>query len=222
MIRPMIRPMVRPMIRSVIESGVIQRYFARQDPVQQGYYLFQNPVVESGDLDWSFDFSTATTSTQVLAGNSSGTTFIQLRALGTQIRYRTNGVSSTFTVPQYADSTLRTCRFIVTGTSVELILVGISYGSLTCGVGAELDVIGSLVTTNFLSGIIANVDLGNGNKWAMNKDGATTTEQAENGSNLLTRVNVSAGDVELFTLNTDTDPDQWESPDKTIIIPVAP
>ncbi len=207
----------------------ISRYFADLDPVQQGYYTIGAPVVETGDFEWSFDIVIPATSTgrQIIASGLLGNNnSIVLDVFGSSVRaFAYIGTSITTILERnfVRDGTLQHVSLGFTGTTITLSLNGGTLSTSTWLLDGNQDIalIGTRLGTHF-NGIIANVDLGNGNKWALDKDGATTTEQAVNGNNLLTRVNVSAGDVELFTLNTATNPDQWENFNQTVIIPVAP
>jgi len=96
----------------------------------------------------------------------------------------------------------------------------------------EISRIGALdqsgTPTRFFNGIIANLKITDGttltHDLAFDEDFATTSIAVNIGSigaaGNATAVNIT--DSELFTLHTETDPDEWRNFDDTIIIPIAP
>ena len=200
------------------------RYFALLDMVQNGRYPQQNPVVETGDFEFSFLFATTSTSIGWIF-TGIGSNFVRLQGTG-ELRLRINNGVTTSTVTtsaQYNDGTLHSGVAKLESGTLSITVDGVtnSVASSIFPTGMTIAEIGGSAGNTF-DGYLADVDLGNGNSWTLGEDSTTTTEQAVNGNNLLTRVNVAQADVELFTLNTSTNPEQWENAGQTIIIPVAP
>lgn len=219
------------------KAGATQRFFAALDPVQQGHYVMQNPIIETGDLSYKVDFLTSSGAAQKILQLYTDTP-AQKMALqlepGGFVKFSTDGNTPGQGAVNRADGVLHELRLdvnVTTGAFTVFVDGNVEYTgthdspallsqSFDLDIGRRRDNTAA-PSSEYFDGIIADVDLGNGNTWKLSKDGATTTEQSSGGANILTRVNVAAVDVELFTLNTSTTPDQWENPDKTVITPVA-
>ena len=102
----------------------------------------------------------------------------------------------------------------------------VSLGSTTVALNG-LGALFRTTTDQFNSGFIANLKITNGtltHDLRFDEDFGTTSIAVNKGSlgaaGNATAVNITSS--ELFTLHTDTDPDEWRNFDDTIIIPIAP
>lgn len=214
MIRPMIRPLIRPMIRSMIASSLTQRIFIDLDPVTQEHYTLQNPVVETGDFSHSFKFSVSAYNSIILGRSGSGADFVYILPDGTiRVRIADSNGNSTLTVTL---NDLHSATLSRVGSLVTLVVDGVQFVSYTNSGSYTIDLIGNFSTIYF-NGYVSNVDLGNGNDWKLERD-PENAEQAVNGNNLLTYVNIPTGlpSRELFTLNQAGT--QWDGNNGTTLV----
>lgn len=214
----LLRNNLRKLRISTAKSTRVSRYFSYLDPIQQGYYTFQNTLVFASGDTFEFDFlapsSVVSGDQYITDGGADDATraHIRLRSSGAYafssgLTATVNGVTKVSGDLYPTDGALH--KVICTFTTTK----AIKY--LGCRLSIE----------NFYSGILSSAKStisGAISSWRLDKDPLTTTEQSSGGGNILTRVNVAQADVELFTLNTATTPDQWENPDQSTILQVAP
>jgi hypothetical protein len=169
----------------------------------------QNPVVETGDFIHSFEFIYDGIGIQTVLSDTAGS-LERLYLAGTGVELTGQVFVSALTGLDV--NKLHRGTLVRTGSSIELFINDAPKGTMSRSSPVVFNAIAGNhnLTDRFFDGILANIDLGNGNAWKL--DLATgNTEQAANGNNLLTYVGIPNSNRELFEFNAATDPDQWEN-----------
>ena len=211
-----------------------QRYFTTLTAAGGMYYSLAAPVTLTGDFEIEFDFyikSSNPTSNGYRLLGFDGNDLIKIFdkgefTVGNTVRLRSGGVNSDaeFDIEIGKFNKLLISR---TGSSIYFkINNGVSVlGSAQISTNVLINKIGQTASTEYLDGIISNLTIKQSgtltNSWALDSDGTTGAEIDSVGGNNATRVNMTAADTELFTLNTAATPDQWESTTSAKVIPIA-
>lgn len=201
-------------------NALIQRFFARLDPVLNGHGTMQTAVVIPNNFRVSaLCVLTASATTVSLLGQAASA-LNYLKVLSTGFASLSiDGSIVTSTVLATKDNRIRTYGVELSGDDFIFQENGVTIDTVTDAVAAAktltLEATGQSNGADFFDGIFANITLtdlvtaANSESWKGDKDGATTTEQSSSGNNIWTRVNVVANDVGLFTLDTSVMPNRW-------------
>lgn len=198
--------------------AAIKRVFVTADPTLQTHFTLENPVIETGDFEISLDMYTASSSSlQTLIGTPTGSdSFFRLDniSISAVIKVKLGGVELPIPAATLTLNKLHNLRISRVGTTFTVHVDGTESGSETnaaWGADFEIGKIGTLGSNlQFFDGIIANVDLGNGNAWKINKP-TGNIEPSAGGGNDLTYVNAPDSIRELFTFNQSVTPNRWVS-----------
>ncbi len=229
MIRPMIRPLIRSMIRSPVRESITQRILIDLKSVTQEHYTLQNPVVEAGVFNHSYECVIPIAGGYIVADNtpSTGASRIAIQSDGA-LFISTDGAAPYPGVifPELAAAVgdtlfheigMRRDASNVITISLDEVDIDSRVGAGTFTFNSIGDKKGGVTAIPSWDGIIASPDLGNGNDWKLDQDPGNT-EQSSGGSNIATYVNIPTGlpSRELFTLNQAGT--QWDGNNGTTLV----
>lgn len=185
-------------------TGAIQRIFIPLNGVDE-YFTIQNPVVATGDFSYSFEFETTNSINRlgVFGHISAQFNFFRMRADSTFEMRTSTETTLVFNTPAsiLQDGKLNNGILSRTSGMLSLVVNSEDLGSIADSGTFTTSVLfvsaNATELINFFDGITANVDLGGGNAWQLNRPLPATTEQSSSGTNLLTYV--GAPTTELFT-----------------------
>ena len=214
--------------------AALKRFFTElQSSLSQRYTI--PTVTLTGDFEIEVDFmTTATTGFPNILSSSAfadGMLLYQHGANGTiQFGTRISGTETGLTGPIVNDGLLHTVNIKRVGNVFTMLTDGANSQSYTlAGTTCGVSFVGTTsLLDNLFNGIIANLKITDGttltHDLAFDEDFGTTSIAVNIGSigaaGNATAVNITSS--ELFTLHTETDPDEWRNFDDTIIIPIAP
>lgn len=143
--------------------------------------------------------------------------------------------TSTFSDSSWiGDGKLHRLSVLRSGTVIQVLIDGNFIASVTTSttvsIQALLSQFGASTSVPYFDGHLLEVSLWAGgtrdtvaktNYWDISSDGSGSTETDSVSGNNLTRVNLSAADTGLFTLNEIVTPNQWENGDQSVVLPIA-
>ena len=187
--------------------GGFQRYFTDLQSSLSQYYTL-NTVTLTGDFEIEMDFTTTSTSNMVLLGDSHTASLYFNLSGGTTLNVWIAGTNYGYTVPNVSDGKLHTAKYVLTGTSLDVFLDGVSAGAQTVVpyTGANDFRIGSSNSIMaYFNGYLANFKITNGSTLThdlpLDEDLSTTSTAINYGSigasGNATAVNITESD--LFT-----------------------
>jgi hypothetical protein len=190
-------------------SSVLSRVFNTLDPSLTSYYTINNTIAFSGDFEIELDFATSQTggAGMLLIGDDhANSIYVRTDPAGT-IKVWLDGAGYIFSVGTYTDGELHNLIIRQTGTSMVLILDGVSTSAqaVVPYTGGNDFFIGSWTnaTDKYFDGVIANVKLTDHVTSVVTTfglDTATgTSESSDEGNNSVTYVNVSESNRHEFT-----------------------
>ena len=212
--------------------GAIKRFFTPLQSSLTQHYTFPE-VVLAGDFEIE---------TSIVFGSLGGHIVChrgeeksdRIAVLNNQLLVAGTLIGSFIDTNFTSDDKLHLLRVDRVGTLVSVYLNGVFQTSGTFSATLFLNTVGGRIdesiTTSvpYFSGILANVKITNGTTLThdlpLDEDFALTSIAVNKGTlgaaGNATTVNIT--ESELFTLHTETDPDEWRNFDDTIIIPIAP
>ena len=215
--------------------AALKRYFTELQSSLSQYYTIPT-VTLAGDFEIEVDFMTDVTTgfPTILASNDLNTGMLcyvsgpsGFLTFSTRIGGVEVGVTSAVAVN---DGKLHKALLKRVGNIFSMVLDGADITGYTrAGTSCVVDFVGATVAAGApFNGIIANLKITDGttltHDLAFDEDFGATSIAVNKGSigaaGNATAVNITAS--ELFTLHTETDPDEWRNFDDTIIIPIAP
>ncbi len=185
-IRQSIRKPIRQNIRMFAKSPIsiaVTEVLIKLDRNVKSHYKLLEPIVETGDFEWSFELTIPKYSVHIVAdSDDSALSRIGLQWDGTEITVWIASVASNFwgnvkfpaLTAAAGDNKLHALSLFRDGDVFMLLLDGVLLGSKTAsGHVMRATSIGALkgdsTALGFFDGIISKSDFGNGRKWKLNQ-----------------------------------------------------
>lgn len=212
-----------------ISNPAIQRYFLTFDPVLNSYGELDTAFQPSGDFELEMDvLGTNLTDLQALISDETATTGIRIDpTTSDRIRVIVDGTFLNFnnTASVLLNGKLNTLKLTRTGTTFELFINGVSYGTGSTVKAISYKRLGRsyAANTRYFDGIIANVKLtdlvtaANSRIFPLNTLAGTENSTINTGS--ITINNIPAANRERFTF--DEANNRWVANDGSPILEIG-